>query len=112
MGVLKLFDRRFGSTGKPEPTSPKEGSSDWLNRIPVQASHGRERGGAVDEASQTRDGRGGNNIGKRDTKDDNWIVYGAGSQAKGKSGRPRIKDGRWPEDRPREQNALQPEREE
>lgn len=111
MGVLKLFDRRFGSTGKPELTSPKEASCDRLDRIPVQASHGRERGVALDDARRTRDGRRGNNFGEHDETMGNWIAYAPGAEEKGKAGRPRIEDGRWPEDLRREQNALKPERE-
>ena len=111
MGVLKLFDRRFGSRGESESTSPKEASSEQFNRIPVQDSHGRKREAALDEASKTRDGRRGNDIEKRDTKDDNWIVHAAGSQAKGIPGGPRIKDDRRPEDLRWESNALQPDRE-
>ncbi|KAF6233910.1 hypothetical protein HO173_007740 [Letharia columbiana] len=103
MGVLKLFDRRFGNTGKAEPTSSKDVSSDRLVRIPVQASQGGGGGGALYEAFTTREDRGGNKIGKHGTRDGNWIAYAPGIQTRGKLGRPRIEDGIWPEDSRREQ---------
>ena len=75
MSVLKLFDRRFGNTGKPEPKIPLEVSVDRLGRILVQGSQGGEGGGALDEVVKTKDGRGGNKTGKHDTKDGKWIAY-------------------------------------
>lgn len=98
MSVLKLFDRRFGNTGNPEPRSARDASSETPDRSPVQALQGGEAGGPLAEAIQTRSSRGGNRIGKHDTQDSNWIAYAPGSQARGKPGRPRMEDGRWPED--------------
>ncbi|KAL9069306.1 MAG: hypothetical protein Q9161_005586 [Pseudevernia consocians] len=54
MGVLKLFDRRFGTTSKPEPTIPRETCSDQLDHIPVRAF--QDGGGdALDVGIKTRD---------------------------------------------------------
>ncbi len=89
MGVLKLFDRRFGTTGKTEPTSPRETFSNHLDHIPDQASHGGGEGAALNEGVETRDGRGGKKIGNPDTKDGNWIAYAPGAQEQVKSGRPK-----------------------
>ncbi|CAF9930752.1 hypothetical protein IMSHALPRED_008272 [Imshaugia aleurites] len=74
MSVLKLFDRRFGNTGQTRPTSPTETSNDQLDRIPVTASRNGEGGGTLNEAIKTRDGRGGNTVGKQDTKDGTRIA--------------------------------------
>ena len=71
LGVLKLFDRRFGNTSKIEPTSPNDASSDQLDRITAQASQGGAGRGASDDASQTRNLRKEGKVGKQDTKDDN-----------------------------------------
>lgn len=35
MGVLKLFDRRFGTTSTAKPSNPKEASSDQSDRFPI-----------------------------------------------------------------------------
>ena len=75
MSVLKLFDRRFGKSGQTRPTSPTETSNDQLDCIPVTASQGGEGEGTADDAIKTRDGRGGNKIGKQDNKDGSWIAY-------------------------------------
>ena len=97
MGVLKLFDRRFGNTGTSTPTNPKEASSGQRDQFPVQTSQGGGRECAFDESMQTRDDRGGNENGKHDTKDGNWIAYAPALRAKGKPGRPMIEDGRGSE---------------
>lgn len=111
MGVLKLFDRRFGTTSENESTSLKEASGNQSDRIPTQTSQGEGGEGAFDQATKTWDGRGNNRIGKHDTKNGNWIAYAPKVQVKGKPGRPRIDDGRWPGDLRRDQNALQSEQE-
>ena len=111
MGVLKLFDRRFGNTGKTETTSSKGAFSNQLDRIPVQTPQGGEGGGAFDETINVRDDTGGNKTEKHDTKDDNWIAYDPGSQAKENPRRPGIDDGRWHENLRRQQDALPSERE-
>ncbi len=57
MGVLKLFDRRFGTTGKTEPTSPRETFSGHVDYIPDQAFQGGGEGAALNEGIETRDAR-------------------------------------------------------
>ena len=52
MGVLKLFDRRFGNAGKSTSTEPQETSIVQRDRFPIRASP-HVGGGAFDE---TRDG--------------------------------------------------------
>ena len=98
MGVLKLFDRRFGNIGESTPKSPKEASSDRRDGFAVQASLAGKREQASHEAIQTRDGKGGNKIGKHDMKHGDWIAYAPGLQTKGQSGRLRVGDGRGSED--------------
>ena len=85
MGVLKLFDRRFGNTGESTPTNLKEASSDQRDRFTVQASHGGQGGDASDDAIQVRDGEGRNKVGKHDTNYGDWIAYAPGLQTKGKT---------------------------
>lgn len=103
MGVLKLFDRRFGTTGKCEPTNPRKTSSEQLDIIPTQSSHSIDEGGVLDKAVETRHARDGNNIGKQDSKDGNWIAYALDVETRGIPGRQRIENERRPEDLLREQ---------
>lgn len=98
MGVLKLFDRRFGHTDENTSRNPKEASSDQRDRFAVQASHGGERNDTSNEDRQTGDGEGGDKVGKPDTKHGDWIAYAPGLQPRGKTGRPRIDHGRASED--------------
>ena len=73
MGVLKLFDRRFGNTGNgASPTNAREASSEQGNRFLARDSQGAD---VLDKASPTRQGLGGDKVGKRDVKDGNWIAY-------------------------------------
>lgn len=98
LGVLKLFDRRFGNTSKNEPTSPKEASSDRLDHTSIHTLQRGEEGRTSDEVIKTREAGGGHKIRRDDTNDGDWIAYAPGAQGKGKPGRPKVKDGGWPED--------------
>ena len=105
LGVLKLFDRRFGNRGKNEPTSSTGKPSDRLDQVSIHSSQRSEKQSASDDGIQTREVGGGLTNRKEDTNHDNWIAYAPGAQAKGKPGRPKVKDGRWPEDLRAEQEA-------
>ena len=89
MGVLKLFDRRFGNTGNGAPGNPREASSDKDNRFLAQNSQGKGGADALDKASPARHGLGGDKVVKRDAKDGNWIAYAPDLQAKGRHEKPR-----------------------
>ena len=100
--MLKLFDRRFGNKGKNESTSPKEASNDRLDHSSIHSSQSGEEESAFDEGIKAREVRDGQ-IRKDDTNDGSWIAYAPGAQAKGKPGRPKVTDGRWPDDSRAEQ---------
>lgn len=97
LGVLKLFDRRFGNRGKNEPSNPKEASSDRLDQFSTHSSQSAEKESASDEGIKAREIGGGHQI-RKDINNGDWISYGSGAQAKGKPGRPKVQDRRWPED--------------
>ena len=75
MSVLKLFDRRFDTTSKNDPSSPKEASSNLSDHILTLGSRGTVGVSALDESIKTRDRGTGQKTGKSDRKDRNRIAY-------------------------------------
>ena len=98
MGVLRLFDRRFGKKDNSAPTTPREAPSDEHDGLSTQVLMSGERNVAFEDTTQTTDGRGRNQAGKHASNDGSWIAYAPGSQAKWRPGRPRIEDGRKSDD--------------